>query len=254
MSWITDQWTELKYAASDGACWVLTPISGETFGKGCPDLFDGFFVTLELLVLSCLLGLLIAVPMALARTSGGPILSRLASIYILLFRGTPLLIQLALFYYGFGSLGQDFWGALWPIVRDGWSIGLIVLTLNTSAYVAEILRGGLQSIERGQIEAAISCGLSWAQRTRLIVLPQTVRVVWPAYGNEVILLLKGSALVSTITVMDLMGETRTLFSRNYDLMLYVYAGCLYLAMVAVLTLLFRWAERRMRVPGLGSAA
>ena len=171
-------------------------------------------------------------------------LSVVATSYCYLFRGTPLLVQLWIAYFGIGALGQEVVGPFWFILSDSWLVGLMVLTLNTSAYVAEILRGGLVNINKGQMEAAKVCGISWFNSMRHILFPQALRISWPAYGNEVILLMKGSALVSTITVLDLMGQTRTVFARTYSLDIYLYAAVLYLVLTGVITLLLRTMEKR----------
>ena len=180
-------------------------------------------------------------------------LSLPAYVYTYVFRGTPLLVQLWVFYYGFGAIGEEGLGFLWPVFRDGYMVGLLTLTINTSAYAAEILRGGIVNVPNGQIEAAIASGMSWWTTMRRIVLPQAFRIAWPAYSNEVILLLKGSALVSTITVLDLMGQTRTIFARSYSLDIFLYAAVLYLILSGTLTVLLRWIEARMRIPGHGSS-
>ena len=109
----------------------------------------------------------------------------------------------------------------------------------------QFLRGGIQGVPGGQIEAARACGMSYALRTRRIVLPQAIRIAWPAYGNEIVLLLKSSALVSTIAVWDLMGETRSIFSRTYSLDVFVYAGLIYFGLTFMLTRVFSLIERRL---------
>lgn len=235
-----------KYAVSDATCAILAPISPDSFGKFCPRFIDGTFVTVELLVLSCFLGLLIAISVAFARLSSNKILKNIAFVYSYVFRGTPLLVQLWIVYFGIGSLGADNLGVLWPLFKDGWTIGLIVLTLNTGAYVSEILRGGLVNIPKGQMEAAVATGMTWFQSMFHIMLPQAFKIAWPAYGNEVVLLMKGSALVSTITVLDLMGQTRTVFSRSYNLEVYAYSAVLYLLLAGAITLLFKFGENRMK--------
>ncbi len=131
------------------------------------------------------------------------------------------------------------------MLGDAEYCGLLSLTLNTTAYIAEILRGGIAGVPKGEVEAAEACGMSKATVYRRIVLPRAIRIAWPAYGNEVILLLKGSALVSTITVYDLMGETRSVFSRGYDDTVYIYAAALYLILALTITGTFRLGERRM---------
>ena len=167
-------------------------------------------------------------------------LSLPAYAYTYVFRGTPLLVQLWVFYYGFGALGAEGLGPFWPLFREAYWVGVIVLTINTAAYAAEIFRGGIANVAQGQIEAATAMGMSWWTTMRRIVLPQAFRIAWPAYSNEVVLLLKGSALVSTITVLDLMGQTRTIFARSYSLDIFIYAAVLYLALSGSLTVLLRW--------------
>jgi len=239
-------YTDIKYAASDAVCAAFVPLSPEAFSRYCSRFIDGFFVTLELLILSCVIGFLVAILIIFARLSSNSIFSNLAFGYSYLFRGTPLLVQLWLLYFGVGSLGADRLGALWPFFREGWNVGLLVLILNTSAYVSEVLRGGLVNIPKGQMEAAMALGIPWLSAMRRIMFPQALRIAWPAYSNEVILLMKGSALVSTITVLDLMGQTRTVFSRSYNLEIYGYAAILYLIIAGLITLLFKVAETRIR--------
>ena len=206
---------------------------------------DGTLITLKLVALASLIGLAIAVPLALARVSERRWISVPAYSYIYLFRGTPLLIQLFLLYYGLGQFAVIRDGPLWGILGDAELCGLIGLTLNTAAYTAEILRGGIVAVPRGEVEAARACGMSWALMNRRIILPKAFRIAWPAYGNEVILLLKGSALVSTIAVWDLMGETRSIFSRTYSLDVFIYAGIIYFLLTFVLTRVFKQVEKRI---------
>jgi len=226
-------------------CDAIAAIGPEHAARFCSRFVDGTWVTIKLLILSSVFGLVIAVAMALARVSRSALLSVPAYAYIYLFRGTPLLIQLFIVYYGLAQFEAVREGMFWPILRDAYWCGLITLTLNTSAYVAEVLRGGIRAVPHGEIEAARACGMSTALMYRRLILPMAFRIAWPAYGNEVILLLKGSALVSTITVFDLMGVTRTLFSRTYSLDIFVYAGLIYFAITFVLTGLFRAAEHRL---------
>jgi polar amino acid transport system permease protein len=240
---------DVKIWLSDSVCTGLSPVSPELFANSCTRFLDGFFVSIELLLLSSLMGFVIAIGLAIARTSGIPLLSYPAFIYCYVFRGTPLLVQLWVFYFGFGSLGAAGLGPFWPLFRDAYMVGLITLTINTSAYAAEIFRGGIVNVPYGQVEAALAIGMDWWTRLRRIILPQALQISWPAYSNEVILLLKGSALVSTITVLDLMGQTRTIFSRSYNLEIFLYAIVLYLVLSGSLTILLRIMEARLRTPG-----
>jgi His/Glu/Gln/Arg/opine family amino acid ABC transporter permease subunit len=249
MSVIGDLYANGKIWISDNLCEVVGPFTPQLFATSCARFADGFFVTIELLVLSTLIGFVLAVLLALARTSNVASLSLPAYAYTYVFRGTPLLVQLWVFYYGFGALGAEGLGPFWPLFRDAYSVGLIVLTINTAAYAAEIFRGGIVNVAHGQLEAATAMGMDWWTTMRRIVLPQAFRIAWPAYSNEVVLLLKGSALVSTITVLDLMGQTRTIFARSYSLDIFVYAAILYLTLSATLTVLLRRIEARTRLPG-----
>ncbi|MCP4074891.1 MAG: ABC transporter permease [Gammaproteobacteria bacterium] len=207
--------------------------------------WDGTLITLKLVFLSSIIGLMIALPLALARSSKKRRYWIPAYSYIYFFRGTPLLIQLFILYYGLGQFPMITESFLWPVLGDAEWCGLIGLTLNTAAYTAEILRGGIRAIPRGEIEAAKAFGMSWGLMQRRIVLPRALRIAWPAYGNEVILLLKGSALVSTITVWDLMGETRSVFSRTYALEIFLYAAIIYFLLTFVLTRVFNLIEKRI---------
>ena len=240
MSW----YTETKYALSDGTCAASASIVPSSASQYCTRFVDGFLVTCELLILACLIGFAVAVLVVLARLSRYSTLSWMATAYCYVFRGTPLLVQLWVAYFGLGALGKESLGLFWPIFSNSWLIGLVVLTLNTSAYVAEILRGGLVNIHRGQLEAALACGMSRLGAMIHIMLPQAIRISWPAYGNEVVLLMKGSALVSTITVLDLMGQTRTIFARTYSLDIYLYAALLYLILAGIITVLAKIVEAR----------
>ncbi|MBW0157514.1 ABC transporter permease subunit [Sedimentimonas flavescens] len=238
---------DLKYAISDGVCYAAQGVTPEGFAAYCPRYIDGFLVTLELLLLSSALGLSIGTLVAVARVSRQRALRTAAWAWSYVFRGTPLLVQLWIVYYGLGSLGPEKLGILWPFFKSGWAVGLAVLTINTSAYIAEILRGGIGTLPPGQLEAALSCGMSRGMAMRRILLPQAFRVAWPAYGNELILLMKGSALVSTITVMDLMGQTRSVFARGYSLETYMYSAVLYALLALLLTAGLRAVEKRLRV-------
>ncbi len=238
---------DLKFWVSDTICAGLSPLAGPLLGKACPRFIDGFLVTTELLALACGIGFFLAIALTFARMSGRTVLVWPAQVFVYVFRGTPLLVQLWIIYFGVGSLGEQGLGPfLWTFFKNPWLVGLLVLTLNTSAYVSEIFRGGLANIERGQMEAALSIGMPWLRAMRRIMLPQAIRIAWPAYGNELILMMKGSALISTITVMDLMGQTRTIFARNFDLNTYLYAAILYLVLAGCISAFVAVFERRFR--------
>lgn len=211
-----------------------------------PALARGAVLTIELIVVSGLLGLALAVPLALARASGRWWLQAFPFLWIFFFRGTPLLVQLFLVYYGasqFDFIRDSF---LWPVLREAYWCAIIAFTANTSAYTAEILRGAIQAVPAGEIEAAKAVGMNRIQRYRRIVLPRAFRIALPAYSNEVILMLKGSALASTVTLLDLTGVARTIIAETYTpIELFLAAGLFYLLITAVLLQGFRFVEKRL---------
>lgn len=211
-----------------------------------PKLLSGTVLTLELVGISLLIGLLLALPMALMRVARRPLVRMLPYGFIFFFRGTPLLVQIFMIYYGASQFEWVRESALWPILREPYWCAIIAFALNTGAYTAEILRGAIQAVPPGEIEAARAIGMSLPLAYRRIILPQAVRIGLPAYGNEIILMIKGSALASTITLLDLTGMARTLIARNYlPVEMFLAAGLIYLTMTLVLTQLFKVLERRL---------
>lgn len=211
-----------------------------------PRLIDGVWVTLELVFLSGLLGLILAVPLALMRASHNRVLRMLPFAYIFFFRGTPLLVQIFLIYYGASQFDYVKESALWPVLREPYWCAIIAFTLNTAAYTAELIRGAIQAIPKGELEAADAFGMSRLLKIRRIVLPRAFGIVWPAYGNELILMLKSSSLASTITLLDITGAARTIIARTYTpLEIFFAAGMLYLLITAIMIGCFRLIERRL---------
>lgn len=209
-------------------------------------LLEGLLVTAELVTISFLLGMLLAVPIALARLSKSRILAALSFAYVYFFRGTPLLAQTFLIYYGVGSFRPELEAiGLWGFFREAWYCAILAFSLNTAAYQAEILRGAIESVPKGQWEGAASLGLHKFQTLRKVILPQALIVALRPYGNEIILMIKGSAIVAIITVYDLMGETRRAYSRTFDFQTYLWAALIYLAMVETLRNAVEWIERRI---------
>ncbi|TSJ62998.1 ABC transporter permease subunit [Starkeya sp. 3C] len=207
---------------------------------------DGVWVTLKLVVLSVFLGALLALPLAVARVEGGKFLARASFVYSYFFRGTPLLAQTFLIYYGAGQFREQLTDiGLWWFFRDAFNCALFTFTLNTAAYQSEILRGGIQSLPAGQMEAAQSLGLSRVLAYRKVVLPQAFAVGLRPLGNELVLMIKSSAIASVITVYDLMGVTRLAFSRSYDMEVYLWAAALYLIMVEIVRRVWDVLERRL---------
>lgn len=236
------------------ACWIAAAIGLIVYLTNAwnPDLFEryaplylkGLWVTIRLVIISTLIGTLLSIPIAYARMSSNRILKALSYGYVYFFRGTPLLAQTFLIYYGLGSFRPflDSVG-LWGFFREAWYCAIFAFALNTAAYQAEILRGAIQSVPRGQWEGAAALGLSQWQTLRKIIAPQALIVALRPYGNEIILMIKGSAIVALITVFDLMGETRRAYSRSFDFQTYIWAALIYLAIVEMLRHAIDWFER-----------
>jgi polar amino acid transport system permease protein len=220
----------------------------EWFQKYIPTYIAGLKVTLGLVVISTVLGAILSLPVAYARMSENTVLSALAYGYVYFFRGTPLLAQTFLIYYGVGSFRPQLEAVgLWSFFREAWYCAILAFTLNTAAYQAEILRGAIRSVPRGQWEGAASLGLHKLQTLRKVVLPQALIVALRPYGNEIILMIKGSAVVALITVADLMGETRLAYSRSFDFQSYIWAAMIYLALVEAMRHATEWIERRITI-------
>lgn len=211
-----------------------------------PNYVSGLWVTIKLVVVSVLLGAILSVPIAMGRDASNRLVRGFSYGYVYFFRGTPLLAQTFLIYYGLGSFRPQLEAVgLWTFFRDAWYCALFAFTLNTSAYQAEILRGAIASVPRGQWEAASALGLSRLQTIRKIIAPQAMMVALRPYVNEIILLLKGSAIVAIITVFDLMGETRRAYARTFDFQTYIWAALIYLALVELLRIGTERAEARL---------
>jgi polar amino acid transport system permease protein len=205
----------------------------------------GAGLTLQLLALSTLVALVLAVPLALMRTARNRLSSRLAYGYMYLFRGTPLLTQLFLIYYGLAQFEAVRNSPLWPILRQPWPCALIALSLNMAAYLAESLRGGILGVPAGEREAGIAMGMTPFQLNRLVILPRAFRIALPGLGNEVVVQMKSTALISTITLLDLTGVARRIETRTYSTDALFVAGVIYVVLTYGISLIFRFAEGRM---------
>lgn len=210
----------------------------------------GLLTTLQLVAISITLGAVLSIPIAFARMSSNKIIGAAAYVYVYLFRGTPLLVQLFLIYFGLGAFFAEYRGmfqeyGLWTYLREAWYYALLAFTLNTAAYQAEIMRGAIESVPKGQWEGASALGISKVIAFRQVILPQALIVALRPYGNEIVLMLKGSAIVALVTVLDLMGETRRAFSQTYDFQAYIWAAVFYLIMVESLRNLWSWLEQRL---------
>jgi len=211
-----------------------------------PHLFDGLIVTLEITTVCILMGIGLGLFLALGRVYGGRFINILCSIYIQFFRGTPLLVQLLMVYYGLPS-----WGIrLSPIMS-----GIFALGMNTAAYQAEYFRGAIQSVKGGQMMAARSIGMSLPQAIRYVMLPQALRIVIPSWSNELILMLKYSSIVYMVTALDLMGQGLRIAGRNFlYIQVFIVVALFYLVIVFIITQLLHLLERRTQIPGLETSA
>jgi His/Glu/Gln/Arg/opine family amino acid ABC transporter permease subunit len=220
----------------------------ELIYKYLPKMFEGALLTIELLAVAVIAGLILALPMGIARESKHWYVRALPYSYIFFFRGTPMLVQLFLIYYGLAQFDAVRQSVFWPYLRDPYWCAVLTMTLHTAAYIAEILRGAIQAVPPGEIEAARALGMSRTQAMLHIILPRAARIGLPAYSNEVILMLKASALASTVTLLELTGMARTLNARTYVSMEFFFTAALfYLAITFVLINLFKLLERWLRV-------
>jgi len=252
---VTRRWTRARtigYALT--GVWILLGIilvaylvaswNPELIQRYFPAYMAGLWVTIKLVVLSIIIGALLSIPIAYARMSSSKALGAFAYGYVYFFRGTPLLAQTFLIYYGLGSFRPELQAiGLWDFFKDAFNCAVFAFALNTAAYQAEILRGAIRSVPKGQWEGAASLGLHKLQTLRKIILPQALIVALRPYGNEIILMIKGSAVVALITVFDLMGETRRAYSRSFDFQTYIWAAIIYLLIVEALRNGIDWVER-----------
>ena len=203
-----------------------------------PIYWQGLYTTVWLVAAALVIGLVIAIPIGIARNSKMPLVYGPAWAFIYFFRGTPLLIQLYLIYYGLSQV-IVVQGTVW---QDAWFCALVAFVLNTAAYTAEIVRGSINSMPKGEIEAAKAYGMSSAQAFRRIILPSSLRRALPAYSNEVIFMLHGSAVAGIVTIVDLTGAAKIVNSRYYaPFESYLFAGMFYM----VLTFVILWGFRKL---------
>jgi len=223
-------------------------MSWEVLIRWLPSFADAAWLTLQLVGISVIAGLIFAIPLGIARSSRKFSIRALPYAYIFFFRGTPLLVQLFLVYYGLAQFDAVRQSALWPYLRDPYWCAIITMTMHTAAYIAEIIRGAIQNVPPGEIEAARALGMSRSQALWHIILPRAMRIGLPAYSNEVILMLKASALASTITLLELTGMARKIAARTYlHEEMFLTAGLIYLVIAFVLMQGFKLLERWLRV-------
>jgi polar amino acid transport system permease protein len=211
-----------------------------------PRLFSGVLTTLELVFTSFFLGLVFAVGLCAASLSRNGFLLKIAQVFIYFFRGTPLLAQLFLIYYGSSQIHGFLESIhLWGFFQNALFCVILAFTLNTAAYQAEILRGSVLTIPTTQFEAASALGLSPLVTLFFVTIPQALMTSLRPLGNEFILLVKGSAIASLVTVYDIMGTITLAFNRSYDFRVYIWAAIIYLVIVEAVRRIVLMAEKRV---------
>ena len=211
--------------------------------ESLPVMLKGIGITFQLLIISGFLGLILAIFLLFMRISGKWYLSFPAQIYIYVFRGTPILVQIFIIYYGLPQFGFIRSSILWPILREPTGCAIVALSLNTGAYVSEILRGGVLAVGKGLIEAGSALGMSAYQKFVYITAPIATRIALPAYSNDVISLLKSTALASTITIADMTGIARTIVANTYaPYEIFISLAIVYLIFTFILQKLFGYIE------------
>lgn len=210
-----------------------------SLNKVLPVLLNGTIVTVELTVIAIICGCIIALIIAVLKISSNKVLNSIGAFYTWIFRGTPLLLQLYVFYYGLPALGIEI---------TAMQAAILGLSLNSGAYVAEIIRSGILAIDKGQFEASKALGFTYFQTMKKIILPQAFRVIIPPMGNEFIALIKDTSLVSVITMEELLRKAQLFVSASGDAVTpYVMTGVFYLIMTTVFTFLFSRVEKRLSV-------
>lgn len=223
--------------------------------ESLPKLAKGAALTLELSVVVLVTAAVLAIPVAFALNARRAGISRVAEAYVMLFRGTPALIQIFLVYYGTSQFAAFRDSIFWPIFREPYWCAVVALGLNGAAYTGNILAGAIRAVPHGTVEAGRALGLDWFKLQRFVVLPQAVRIGFPAYTNEVIQTVKATSLASTITLIELTGSAQMLVNDTYaPYEVFLAAAAMYLAITFVLAVVFQRIENRLYRAGRDPAA
>jgi arginine/ornithine transport system permease protein len=208
--------------------------------------WSGFVTTIQLVFLSLVIGLIIALPLGILRTSKNPFINKPIWAYVYFFRGTPLLVQLYLIYYGTAQIKGIQETIFWNILSEAFYPCLIAFVLNTAAYTTEIIRGAIEATPKGEIEAAKAYGMNAWKRMLRIVLPSALRRGLPAYANEVIFMLHASSIASVVTIVDLTGAARDIYARYYaPFEAFLFVAAIYLCLTFALIYTFRQIENKI---------
>ncbi len=219
----------------------------EIMADAFPALIEGVPTTLILVASSLALGFVFALLLAQMRLSSKLLLPQIAYAYVYVFRSTPLLVQIFLIYYGSGQFRESLDSiGLWYFLREPYFCAIMALTLNTAAYTSEIIRGGIQSVPWGQLEAGRAVGMSSVTLFRRIVFPVAIRQALPAYGNEIILMVKSTSLASTITILEVTGIAKKIIAATFAPMeVFIIAGAIYLTLNFIVTRGIQWIEVKL---------
>ena len=210
-----------------------------------PKLLSAAVITIKLLSASLIIGLFIGLLFAILRLSKNSIINRFAYAYSYVFRGTPLLVQIFIIYYGLGQVEYFRSTFLWVVFKEPYWCAIIAFALNTGAYTSEILRSAFQTIKPGIVEAGKSLGISNKIIFYKIQIPVAIRQSLPAYGNEIILMMKGTSLASTVTLMDITGVAKHIVSTTYKpLEIFITAGGIYLFMTFLIHNVIKYLEKK----------
>jgi polar amino acid transport system permease protein len=237
-------------------CWIVIilglvfalvhSVDAERLSRFGPGVLQGFWTTIRLCVLCLTIGAILSIPVAAARLSRNPVLNALAYGYSYFFRGTPIIAQLFLVYYGAGQFVSFFRAiGLWWFFRDAFNCAVLAFSFNTAAYQAEILFGAFRAVPLGSWEASTALALPRFITLWRVILPQALMTALRPYGNEMISIVKASAVTSLITVLDIMGQTRYVFSQTYNISFYLWAAVFYLIIVETLRRTVNALETRM---------
>lgn len=211
-------------------------------------ILKGLSTSLEIILLSLMLGLMFSIVIVIMRLSKNMLLNTFSRSFVFIIRGTPLLVQIYFIYYGLAQFPAVRDSIVWIVLKEPFWCGVLALTINTAAYTSEIIRSGLNSIIKGQIESATAFGMTKFMAFKRILLPQAIRQSIPAYSNEIILMIKASSLVSIITIMEMTGIARKIISKTFaPIEVFIAAGIIYLILNYLVTEIFKKIEKKYSI-------
>ena len=211
-------------------------------------ILKGLSTSLEIILLSLMLGLMFSIVIVIMRLSKNMLLNTFSRSFVFIIRGTPLLVQIYFIYYGLAQFPAVRDSIVWIVLKEPFWCGVLALTINTAAYTSEIIRSGLNSIIKGQIESATAFGMTKFMAFKRILLPQAIRQSIPAYSNEIILMIKASSLVSIITIMEMTGIARKIISKTFaPIEVFIAAEIIYLILNYLVTEIFKKIEKKYSI-------